>query len=144
MQWYTSKITFEVKQFIKYNESVDYWTSQIFVRFKENTNVFMKITLKERYTMKNVQWRRKFRKYVIIISKIAKSTEFDLITNLVAIIYNKFDVEFQRDLIKSSNVISLNAFLRDMNNCKKIWWQLKTKKVFTKSLWIFQKQKKLY
>lgn len=70
--------------------------------------------------MQNAQRRKEFRKYAAIVFKIVKSTELDFVANQIAIIYNKFDVKFQRNLIKFFNVISLNAFLRNINDCEKI------------------------
>ena len=69
--------------------------------------------------MKNVQKNKECRKYAAIILRIEKFANFESIINQIANIYNDFDVEFQRDRVKFSNVINLNTFLRNINDCKK-------------------------
>ena len=87
----------------------------------------MIIIFKERYIMKNVRRRRKFKKYASIILRATKSTELEFHVNQIAIIYNELDFEFQRDLIRPESVSSLNTFLREMNDFKHIWWALTAK-----------------
>ena len=70
--------------------------------------------------MKNARRRRKSREYASIILRAIKSTELEFHVNQIAIIYNELDLEFQRNLIKSESVSSLNTFLREMNDFKHI------------------------
>ena len=124
LQWYISKISIEAKQLMKYDDAIDHWTTQLLNRFKESTHVFMNTILKERYIMKDAKRRRKSREYATKILRAVKSTELESMSNQIAIIYNELNVEFRRNLTKSINVLSIDSFLREMNEVKKIWWQL--------------------
>ena len=124
LQWSISEISIEIKQLMRYDDAIDHWTTQLLNRFKENTHVFMNTILRERYTMKNARRRRKSKKYATKILRIIKSTEFESMSNQVTIIYNELNVEFRRNLTKSINVLSIDSFLREMNEVKNIWWQL--------------------
>ena len=70
--------------------------------------------------MKNAFRRREFREYVLIILKAVKFAKLRFVTNQITIIYNEFNVKFQRNLTRSPNVSSLNTFLRKLNNFKHI------------------------
>ena len=124
LQCYTSKISSETKQLIRYEKRIDHWTTQLLKWFKKITDVSMNIILRERYTMNDARRRRKSRKYAAKILRTAKSAELKSMTNQIAIIYNDLDVKFRRNLIKSFNVFSIDLFLREMNDVKEIWWQL--------------------
>ena len=124
LQWYTSKIFSKTKQLIRYKERIDHWTTQLLKRFKKITNVSMNIILRERYTMNDVKRRRESRKYAAKIFRTAKLIELKFMTNQIAIIYNDLDVEFRKSLIKLFNVFLIDLFSREINNVKKIWWQL--------------------
>ena len=126
-QWYISKISTEIKEFFRYEQELRYWTKQLLKKFKESADVFMITILRERYIMKNARRRRESREYASIILRATKSTELKFHVNQIAIIYNELDPEFQRNLIKSENVSSLNTFLREMNDFKHIWWALTAK-----------------
>ena len=144
LQWYISKISIEIKQLMKYDDAIDHWTTQLLNRFKKSINVFMNIILKEKYTMKDARRRKKFLKYAAIILRATKSADFESIANQIIIIYNEFDIEFQRDLIKLFNVFSLDSFLRNINDCKKIWWQLTTRKESTRRYLKFFKNRRIF
>ena len=124
LQWYISKISIEVKQLMRYDDAIDHWTTQLLESFKESTHVFMNTIIRKLYTMKDARRRRKSKEYATKILRAVKSTELESMTNQVAIIYNELNVEFWRDLKKSINVLSIDSFLREMNEIKKIWWQL--------------------
>ena len=70
--------------------------------------------------MKNARRRRKSKEYATKILRIVKSAELESMTNQIAIIYNKLNVKFKRELIKSNNVLSIDFFLRKINKAKKI------------------------
>ena len=124
LQWYTSEISIEAKQLMRYDENIDHWTTQLLNRFKKSIDVFMNTILKERYTMKDVRRRRKSKEYAAKILRIAKSAEFESMSNQIIIIYNELNVEFKKDLTKSVNVLFIDFFFREMNEVKDIWWQL--------------------
>ena len=124
LQWYTFEISTKAKQLMRYEDEIDHWTTQLLRRFKKSTNVFINIILKERYTMNDARNRRKSREYVVKILRTIKSAELESMTNQIIIIFNDLDVEFRKNLTKSSNVLFMNFFLRKMNDVKEIWWQL--------------------
>ena len=122
LQWYTLKISFEVKQLMKYKNDIDHWINQLLDRFKESTDVFINTILKKRYIMKDARRHRESRKYEVKILRAIKSAELELSANQIIIIYNEFDIEFRKIFTKSINVSSMNFFFREMNKVKEIWW----------------------
>lgn len=70
--------------------------------------------------MNNARRRRKSKEYAAKILRIVELIELEFITNQVAIIYNELNVEFKKDLIKLNNVLSIDFFLREMNETKQI------------------------
>ena len=124
LQWYISEISTKAKQLIRYDEDIDHWTTQLLRRFKESIDVFIDTILKKRYTMNDARRHREPREYVVKILRAVKFAELESMTNQMTIIYNELDVEFRRDMTKSSNVLFIDSFLREMNDAKEIWWQL--------------------
>lgn len=79
----------------------------------------MNTILNEHYIMKNAKRRRKSKEYAAKILRIVKSIEFEFMTNQIAIIYNKLNVEFRKDLIKLGNILSMDFYFREVNEIKK-------------------------
>ena len=70
--------------------------------------------------MKNVCRHRKSRKYAQKIIRCVKLIEMISIFNQLNIIYNEINAELRREFRKSFNIINLNIFLQDLNECKNI------------------------
>ena len=119
LQWYTSELSFEIKQFLRYDENINHWNKKLLKKFKKSINVFINVILKKRYIMKNARRNRKLREYAFKILRTIKFAKLKSISNQVAIIYNDLDIKFRRDLTKSINVITLKSFFREMNDFKK-------------------------
>ena len=83
----------------------------------------MKVIIDERYTSQNARQRKESREYAQIIVRVARSIELSMY-NQLHIIWNELNVEFQRDISMSRSNITLNAFLRELDDRKKIWWKL--------------------
>ena len=93
-------------------------------RFKQQ---FINVTtslLKKTYIMKNVRRNWESRKYVQKIIRLTKSIEMNSMFNQLNIIYNKIETTLRRNVKRSSNTITMNEFLQELNECKKIWWFL--------------------
>ena len=54
--------------------------------------------------------------------------------NQIYLIFNDLDVEFQRDLNVFIEITKLNAFLQKLDLKKKIWWTLKSRSKFVRSM----------
>ena len=124
LQWYTFEISTKTKKLLRYEQDLRYWTDQLLKRFKEFSDVSIVIIFRERYTMNDARRRRELREYASIILRATKSADMESVTNQIAIIYNELNLEFQRNLIRSENVSSLNTFLRKIDDFKHIWWTL--------------------
>lgn len=71
---------------------------------------FLATILRKRYIIQNVRRRRNSREYASIILRAAKSIELNFIINQIAVIYNKINVESQRNIIRFANIASLIVF----------------------------------
>ena len=79
----------------------------------------MTIITRERYIIKNVRRKRESMKYVDIITRAAKITNMTMFAQIY-LIYNELNLEFRRDLNKSTKVIIMKIFLQNVKNNKKI------------------------
>ena len=79
----------------------------------------MTIITRERYIMKNARRKRKLMKYVDIITRVIKITNMTIFASIY-LIYNKLNLEFHRDLSKSTKATIMKIFLQNMKNNKKI------------------------
>ena len=79
----------------------------------------MIIITRERYTMKNARRKRESMKYVDIITRAIKTTNMTMFAQIY-LIYNELNLEFRRDLNKSTKVIIMKIFLQNVKNNKKI------------------------
>ena len=79
----------------------------------------MQIVINERYTIKNARRKREFFEYAQLIIRIFKSINMIIYSQLY-LIYNDFDIELRRNLIKSTEHIDMNIFLNFMKKKKKI------------------------
>ena len=79
----------------------------------------MTIITRERYIIKNVRRKRESMKYVDIITRAVKITNMTMFAQIY-LIYNELNLEFRRDLNKSTKVIIMKIFLQNVKNNKKI------------------------
>ena len=70
----------------------------------------MTIITRERYIIKNVRRKRESMKYVDIITRAAKITNMTMFAQIY-LIYNELNLEFRRDLNKSTKTIIMKIFL---------------------------------
>ena len=71
----------------------------------------MIIITRERYTMKNVRRKRESIKYVDIITRAIKTTNITMFAQIY-LIYNELNLEFRRDLNKSTKAIIMKIFCK--------------------------------
>ena len=69
--------------------------------------------------MKHVKKRREFFEYAQIIIRSAKLINMSTF-NQIFFIYDDLNLNFQRDIIKSIETITMNNFLQKLKNKKKI------------------------
>ena len=124
--WYTSILIENQKRFVKLSDNVDEWVKVLHKRFKKLISIVMIIITRERYTMKNARRKRKSMKYVDIIIRAIKTINMIVFVQIY-LIYNELNLEFRRDLSKSTKTIIMKIFLQNVKNNKKIWWNLKIK-----------------
>ena len=124
--WYTSILIENQKRFVKLSDNVDEWVKVLHKRFKKSISIVMIIITRERYTMKNARRKRKSMKYVDIIIRAIKTINMIVFVQIY-LIYNELNLEFRRDLSKSTKTIIMKIFLQNVKNNKKIWWNLKAK-----------------
>ena len=118
-----------IKISIKYAFNIKHWIIKLLKRFKEKSNVAFFTLIKKRYIVENVKNQRKFRKYALIILKIAKSTNF-VVADQITMIWNNRNVEFQRNIYRLNKSTILNYYLNSLNEFKNIWWQFARRKMF--------------
>ena len=78
----------------------------------------MTIITRERYIMKNARRKRESMKYVDIITRAIKTINIIMFAQIY-LIYNELNLEFRRDLNKSTKAIIMKIFLQNMKNNKK-------------------------
>ena len=131
--WYISKLTDEKRRLLKYKNNLDKWITFLIAQFRKFFVKIMKVIIDERYIIQDARRKRESREYAQTIVKIAKSTKLS-IYNQLQIIWNDLDIKFQQDLFMSKNNITLNIFLKNLNNRKEIWRRLAKSRHYNNSL----------
>ena len=78
----------------------------------------MATIVKERYIITDARNRRKLHKYASIITYAAKSAKLKAAEHIIMLIYNRLDLEFQKDILMPSLTTPLEHFLQKLNNYK--------------------------
>jgi hypothetical protein len=128
LQWYISESSENIKNWLRYDNEIEYWKKELLKRFKKSVSVAMTSLIKKKYSMNDVKRRRKSREYADVILRVAKSTDLIPKISQIFLIYNEIDVKFQRNLSMSKFDIKLNNFLTELNDKKNVWWQLAERK----------------
>ena len=79
----------------------------------------MTIITHERYTIKNARRKRESMKYIDIITRAIKTTNMTMFVQIY-LIYNELNLEFRRNLNKSTKITIMKIFLQNVKNNKKI------------------------
>ena len=124
LSWYTAELTADQKRLLKFGNGIDEWEQKLTARFKERPNVAMATIIQERYTVTDAQHRREPRKYAGIIIRAAKSAELGATGQVIMLIYNGLDLQFQQDVPMPTLTTPLEQFLEDLDSRKDIWWGL--------------------
>ena len=126
LTWYIIILIENQKRLIKLDENVDEWIRALSKRFKEFDSLIIITIKKKSYIMKDDRRRRKSSKYAHVIIKTTKFIVMNVYSQLW-FIYNDLNIEFRRDVRKSTEHTDLNVFLQKMKNVKEIWWNLNVK-----------------
>ncbi len=93
LQWYTSELSENTKDLLRYDNGVEYWEKELIKRFKKPASVTMTSLVKEKYTMKDARKRREPREY-------AETIEFDDVQREEKSSYRRHDEKLQKSFLK--------------------------------------------
>ena len=133
LTWYTSNLNDDHKRLIKFDNEIDEWIRILLKKFRQSSETALAIVIKEKYIMKNVRKRRKSIEYAQIIIRTVRFAKMS-VYNQVYLIFNDLNVEFQKNLDMSTDTTDLNSFLQKLDLKKKIWWTLRSRSRFVKSM----------
>ena len=88
-------------------------------RYKKSSSTTLTIITKKKYIIKNVRKHKKSFDFVKIIIKNVKSIIMSIYSQFY-LIYNELKLKFRRNLIKSTKKITMNEFLQQFDDKKKI------------------------
>ena len=88
-------------------------------RYKKSSFTTLTMITKKKYIMKNARKHKKSFDFVEIIIKNVKSIMMSIYSQLY-LIYNELKLKFRRDLIKSTKKTTMNEFLQQLDDKKKI------------------------
>ena len=80
----------------------------------------MMITNKK-YTIDNARRRREPQEYSAKIIQAARDAELSASLNILFLVYNSMDAEFQRDLPLPTTITLIDGFLQIMEEKKTMW-----------------------
>lgn len=93
-------------------------------RFRIAPNQAMMVITNEKYTIDDARKRREPREYSAKIMRAACDAEFSTSLNILSLVYNGMDAEFQRDLPLPTATTLIDEFLQIMEEKKTAWWTL--------------------
>lgn len=84
----------------------------------------MMVITNEKYTIDDARKRREPREYSAKIMRAARDAELSTSLNILSLVYNCMDAEFQRDLPLPTATTLIDKFLQIMKEKKTAWWTL--------------------
>lgn len=78
------------------------------------------VIINEKYIIDNVQKWKESRKYLAKIIRAAHSAKLSASLNILSLVYNGIDTEFQRDLLLSTATTLINRFLQIIEEKKTV------------------------
>ena len=120
LTWYIDVFNDDQKKLMKLNEKIEKWEKTLFKRWKKSSITIMTMIIKKKYIMKNVRKHKEFFEFAQIIIRKIKSTLMSIFSQIY-LIYNDLKLKFRRDLNKSNENITMNVFLQELKDNKKIW-----------------------
>ena len=124
LQWYTSELSTDQKALVKYDEGIVEWEKQLLRRFRIAPNQAMMVITNEKYTIDDAQKRREPREYSAKIIRAARDAELSASLNILSLVYNGMEAEFQQDLPLPTATTLIDGFLQIMEEKKTVWWTL--------------------
>lgn len=109
---------------MKYGNGIVEWEKQLLRRFKVAPNQAMMVITNEKYTVDDARKRREPREYSAKIMRAARDAELSTSLNILSLVYNGIDAEFQRDLPLPTATTPIDGFLQIMEEKKTVWWTL--------------------
>ena len=123
LTWYIEVLNDDQKRLMKLRNEIEKWKRMLLKRWKESFVTIITVITKKKYIMKNVRKHKKTFEFVQIIIRDAKFAMI-FVFSQIYLIYNELKLKFRRDLIKSSESITMKIFLQKLKDNKKIWWNL--------------------
>lgn len=93
-------------------------------RFRIAPNQAMMVITNEKYTIDDARKRREPREYSAKIMRAARDAELSTSLNILFLVHNGMDAEFQRDLPLPTATTLIDEFLQIMEEKKTAWWTL--------------------
>ena len=118
--WHTTKLSNITRRILIYEKNVNEWITTLIIRFKFQTTTATTQFFRKTYIMKNVQKRRKFRKYAQKIIRWIKSTEMKSVFNQLNVIYSGIEIKLRRNFYKFINITTVKDFLQKFDACKNV------------------------
>ena len=132
-----------IKFIVDTNDKLSEWTRLLKIKFKKSFNIILKIITKKKYIFRVVFNRRESREYVQKILRLIENVDLNNLQNQLNIIYNNIDSLLRKNDIKRLKInVILNAFLKNLNDCKHDWWnyEIKTLRILEKKSSIVNNQ----
>ena len=122
--WHTIELANIFRKILIYEQNVKKSIQTLIQKFKQQTITTTASLLKKSYIMKNARKLRKSKKYAQRIIRLTKSAQIKSVFNQLNIIYNGVEVKLRRDLRRFINMNIIDEYLKEIDECKQIWWKL--------------------
>ena len=105
---------------MKLKNEIKKWIVALKKRFKKSSVEFLNTLFNAKYNFENARRYRNSVDYVLQIFKTAKVTDVSIFNQLY-FMYNDLKTKFRRDLTRFIAIITMNFFLKKIEDNKKIW-----------------------
>ena len=123
LKWWQFFLIDEQKRLMKLKDDVKKWIVVLEKRFKKSSAESLNILFNAKYSFENARRHRNSVDYAFQIFKAIKIIDVSIFSQLY-FMYNELKIEFRRDLTRFTATITMNFFLKKIENNKKIWWNL--------------------
>ena len=122
-----SELTKNKKRLVKISRKLDEQERILVDRFRLLDNIAINVLLREKYILRDILQKREPREFIQKILRSTKDTSLTRVKNQLNIIYNGLDSNLRRNLRRLKTSISLNEYLKQLDNLKYDWWNYATR-----------------
>ena len=121
--WHSTEL-FDVEKEIYRNMSLQNWCNVLIKRFKERTSAALNFIQSTKYTLQDARMQKNFRVFAQNLFRHVKAASLISIYNQLILTWNNLDWQFKQHISQFAKNITVQVFLKQLDNNCDIWFEL--------------------